>query len=84
MCPHLCAIYIFPNDIEVAKNKTRERHLNPQVEKDRLLEIDEHYKRITTDENLRNMFDYTIYNNYDEKSEDKLINLVSKLIQKEK
>lgn len=84
VCPHLCAIYIFPNDIEVAKNKTRERHLNPQVEKDRLLEIDEHYKRITTDENLRNMFDYTIYNNYDEKSEDKLINLVSKLIQKEK
>lgn len=84
VCPHLCVIYIFPSDIEIAKNKTRERHLAPQVEKDRLLEIDEHYERITTDENLRNMFDYTIYNNYDEKSEDEFIDLVSNLIQKEK
>lgn len=84
VCPHLCAIYIFPQDIETAKDKTRERHLDPQVEKDRLLEIDEHYKRITTDEALRNMFDYTIYNNYDEKSEDEFIDLVRNLIQKEK
>lgn len=84
VCPHLFVIYIFPTDIEVAKDKTRERHLDPKVEKDRLLEIDEHYKRITTDEALRNMFDYTIYNNYDQASEDELINLVTKLIQKEK
>lgn len=84
VCPHLCAIYIFPNSIEVAKDKTRERHLETKVEQDRLLEIDEHYERITTDEALINMFDYTIYNNYDEKSEDEFINLVRKLIQKEK
>lgn len=84
VCPNLCAIYIFPRDIEIAKEKTRERHLAPQVEKDRLLEIDEHYERITTDENLRNMFDYTIYNNYDQASEDEFINLVNNLLQKEK
>lgn len=84
VCPNLCVIYIFPKDIEIAKDKTRERHLAPQVEKDRLLEIDEHYERITTDENLRNMFDYTIYNNYDQASEDEFINLVRELIQKEK
>ncbi len=84
ICPNSCVIYIFPTNLEVAKEKTRERHLDPQVEKDRLLEIDEHYKRITTDENLRNMFDYTIYNNYDEKSEDEFINLVTNLLQKEK
>ena len=80
VCPNLCVIYIFPNDIEVAKNKTRDRHLEPNVEKARLLEIDEHYKKISTDENLRKMFDYTIYNNYDQKSEDKFINLVNKII----
>lgn len=84
VCPHLCVIYIFPQDIETAKEKTRQRHLAPKVEEDRLLEIDEHYKRITTDEALRNMFDYTIYNNYDEKSEDEFINLVNNLLQKEK
>lgn len=84
VCPHLCAIYIFPTDIEIAKNKTRQRHLAKTVEKDRLLEIDEHYKRITTDEKLRSMFDYIIYNNYDKKSEDELINLVRKLIMEEK
>lgn len=84
VCPNLCAIYIFSRDIEIAKEKTRERHLDPLVEKDRLLEIDEHYERITTDENLRNMFDYTIYNNYDRASEDEFINLVNDLLQKEK
>lgn len=79
VCPHLCTIYLLPNDIEIAKNKTRERHLEAQVEKDRLLEIDEHYKRITTDEKLRNMFDYILYNNYDKASEDELIKLVKNL-----
>lgn len=80
VCPHLCTIYLLPTDIEIAKNKTRERHLDIAVEKDRLLEIDEHYKRITTDEKLRNMFDYILYNNYDEKSENELISLVKKLM----
>lgn len=84
ICPNSCVIYIFPTNIETAKEKTRERGLAPKVEQDRLLEIDEHYKRITTDEALRNMFDYTIYNNYDEKSEDEFINLVNDLLQKEK
>lgn len=84
VCPHLRTIYILPTDIEIAKNKTRDRHLNPTVEKDRLLEIDEHYKRITTDENLRNMFDYILYNNYDKTSEDEIISLVKKLMLEEK
>lgn len=84
ICPNMCAIYLLPNDIEIAKNKTRERHLNPIVEKQRLLEIDEHYSRISTDENLKNMFDYTLYNSYNKDSEDGLINLVSKLMLEEK
>lgn len=84
ICPHLCAIYLLPKDIEIAKAKTIERHLAPNIEKDRLIEIDEHYKKIATDNNLRNMFDYILYNNYDKKSEETVINLVSKLMLEEK
>ena len=84
VCPHLCVIYFFPKDIEIAKDKTRQRHLPTQVEQDRLLEIDEHYKRITTDENLRSQFDYFLYNDYNQESEDELIELVSKLMLDEK
>lgn len=84
ICPHLCVLYLLPKDIEMAKNKTRERHLAPNVEKDRILEIDEHYHKIMTDENLRNMFDYIIYNNYDEESEKAIIDLVNKLLSDEK
>ncbi len=80
ICPHLCALYLLPRDIEIAKEKTRQRHLKPEVEKKRLLEIDEHFHEMSTNENLRNMFDYTLYNNYDEVSEKEVIDLVSKLM----
>lgn len=80
ICPHLCVIYLLPRDIEIAKNKTRERHLALDVEEARLKEIDEHYTRINTDENLRNMFDYVVFNNYDAESEDKIIELANNLI----
>ena len=80
ICPNLRSIYIFPKNIEMAKEQTKKRHLNYRVEKDRLLEIDEHYNRILSDENLRNQFDYIFYNNYDKESEDKLIELVKKLL----
>lgn len=84
ICPKMCAIYLLPKDIEIAKNKTRDRHLDYIVEQQRLLEIDEHYNRISTDKNLRNMFDYTLYNSYNKASEDELINLVRNLMLEEK
>ena len=80
ICPNLHVIYLLPRDIEIAKNKTRQRHLAPDVEQARLKEIDEHYTRINSEENLRNMFDYIVYNDYDKKSEDEIIELVKKLI----
>ncbi len=79
-CPNLKTIYIFPSDIEIAKQKTRDRHLNPIVEEKRLIEIDEHYKKITTDIDLQKQFDYFIYNNYNEESEQKILNLVRKIL----
>lgn len=79
VCPHMKVLYLFPKDIEIAKEKTRARNLESEVEKKRLLEIDEHYKRITTDENLKNMFDYILYNNYDKESEESIIQFVKKI-----
>lgn len=80
ICPHLCTLYLLPKDIEMAKEKTRQRHLSPEVERQRLLEIDEHFHEISTNENLKNMFDYILYNNYDKQSEDEVIKLIRKLI----
>ena len=79
ICPNLCTIYILPKDIEIAKEKTRQRHLSPTVEVQRLTEIDEHYNKIMTDDNLRGMFDYIVYNNYDKESENKILVLVHSL-----
>lgn len=78
--PDIKTIYILPNDIETAKNQTRKRNLSKEKEEERIKEIDEHYNRITTDNNLRNMFDYIVYNNYDEKSEKEIIRLVQKML----
>jgi guanylate kinase len=80
VCPNLCAIYLLPTDIEIPKNKMRERHLSLETEQARLQEIDEHYNKVTTDTNLQNMFDYMLYNNYDKASENKIISLVQKLM----
>lgn len=80
ICPHLCTIYLLPKNIEIAKNKIHQRHLDIDVENKRYLEIEEHYKRITTDKNLRSMFDYFLYNDYNQASENELIDLVSKLM----
>lgn len=79
ICPDMYSIYLMPKDIEIAKEKTRQRHLTPEMERKRILEIEEHYKRIITDKNLRNMFDYFIYNNYDKESEEVVVKLVKKI-----
>lgn len=78
--PDIKTIYIMPNDLEMAKQKARSRNLTKEKEIERLNEIDEHYNKIVSDENLRNQFDYFFYNNYDKESEQKLFDLVSKII----
>lgn len=78
--PDIKTIYIMPTNLEIAKQQTKNRNLTKEKEIERLNEIDEHYNRITTDEELRNQFDYLFYNNYDQESVQKLLNLVSKII----
>lgn len=80
--PDIKTIYIFPKDINITKCKIAERHLSKEQEKTRLEEIEEHYNRMITDEELRGMFDYIIYNNYDKESEYEIINLVNGLREK--
>lgn len=80
--PDIKTIYIFPKDINITKSKIAERHLSKEQEKTRLEEIEEHYNRMITDEELKGMFDYIMYNNYDKESEYEIINLVNGLREK--
>ena len=70
------SIYIVPNDVERAKKELLDRELPKEVYEERLQEIDEHQKRIDEDRDLRDAFDIVFYNNYDEESKQKLIQLV--------
>lgn len=82
--PDIKTIYIMPTDINIAKEKTKQRNLTKEKEIERINEIEEHYRKITTDMELQKQFDYIIYNNYDEKSELEILNLVKKMLKKEK
>ena len=77
--PDIKTIYILPKDMEMARQMVRKRHLPPEKEKERLQEMDEHYNRYINDENLRNQFDYVIYNNYDLESTNELLELIRKM-----
>lgn len=79
--PDIKTIYILPTDLELAKQKTKNRNLSKEKEIERLNEIDEHYNLINSDDSLRNQFDYFFYNNYDEESEKKFLELVNKMLQ---
>ena len=78
--PDIKTIYILPTDINISKQKTQERNLSKDKEIERLAEIDEHYNRIMSDEELRSQFDYIVYNNYDKKSEESVLELVKQLL----
>ena len=77
--PDIKTIYILPKDIEITKSKILERNLSVEQEKERLKEIEEHYDKMTSDEKLRNMFDFIVYNNYDMDSEEQILNLVNRI-----
>lgn len=73
------SIYMIPKNIELAKQKLKERHLPKEVEKLRLEEIEEHINNFQNDEDLRNQFDYIFYNDYTEKSIQALIKLLKNI-----
>lgn len=73
------SIYMIPENVEVAKQKLKERKLPKEVEKLRLEEIEDHFETFQNDENLRNQFDYIFYNDYTEKSIQKIIELLKNI-----
>ena len=66
---------MIPENIEIAKQKLKERKLPKEVEKLRLEEIEEHINNFQNNEDLRNQFDYIFYNDYTEKSIQKIANI---------
>ena len=81
ICPNIKTIYLLSKDVNIAKDKLRKRNLKPEVEKNRLKEIDEHLNKIQNDKELFDLFDYVLYNEYNQKSEDQLINLVKNIME---
>ena len=82
--PDIVTIYILPNDINVALEQVKKRNLTPEKENERIKETEEQYKNFMSDKKLQDMFDYIIYNNYDEKSEDELIKLIASKMKSDK
>ena len=70
---------MIPENIEIAKQKLKERNLPKEVEKLRLEEIEEHINNFKHNEDLRNQFDYIFYNDYTEKSIQKIIELLKNI-----
>lgn len=73
------SVYMIPKNIELAKQKLKERQLPKEVEKLRLEEIEEHINNFQNNEDLRNQFDYIFYNDYTEKSIQKVIELLKNI-----
>ena len=73
-----------PNDINVALEQVKKRNLTLEKENERIKETEEQYKNFMSDKKLQDMFDYIIYNNYDEKSEYELIKLIASKMKSDK
>ena len=80
--PDIKTIYILPQSLNIPKMKAKERNLSKEKEIERINEIDEQYSKFMNDKNFQSKFDYIIYNNYDKKSEEQLLNLVRNLLSK--
>jgi len=76
ICPDFYSLYLLPSDIEIAKEKLRERNLKPEIEKARLEDLEECYKKIKSDENFRNMFDCIVYNCYNKETDREVIDII--------
>ena len=80
---NLFAIDIVPDDVERAKTELENRHLPNEIFQKRLQEIDEHIKKFANDFELQQQFDYILHNDYTEKSNRKLIEIIKNKIESE-
>lgn len=80
VCPNVKSIYLLPKDINIAREKLLERHMDSELEKARMQDLNEHYEKMMNNKELLNMFDHVVYNNYNEESEKQVLNLVRELV----
>ena len=80
--PDIKTIYILPKDLDVPKQKARERNLPKEKEIERIAEIDEQYNKFINDKDFQNKFDYILYNDYNSDSEKQILDLVKSLLNK--
>ena len=80
--PDIKTIYILPKDIEIPKQKAKERNLSKEKEIERINEIEEQYNKFINDKDFQSKFDYFFYNNYDKESEEQLISLAKTILNK--
>lgn len=78
----LFSIYMIPYDLERAKLELQKRNLPPQILEQRLEEIDKHIREYTNNLDLREQFDYVLVNDYTEKSNQKVIEIVKDKMKK--
>jgi guanylate kinase len=60
----------------MAKEQLKLRNLPPEVEQQRLKEIEEQAIEIEKNNELKEKFDYIIYNDYTKDTEEKIINII--------
>ena len=72
-------IYIFPTDIQIPIEKAKERNLSKEKELERIAELQEQYEYVKKNIEFQKKFDYIFYNNYDQESENKIIELVDNM-----
>jgi len=83
VCPNVKSLYLLQQDVNIARKKLLERHMDPKLEEARMQDLNEHYEKMMNNKELLNIFDYVLYNNYDEDSEKKVINLVEEMLREE-
>lgn len=74
------AIYILPNDINIAIEQLKKRNLPKKVEEKRISEIKEQYYKVKTNKNILKEFDYIIENDYTQKVVEKIVGIINKHI----
>ena len=77
--PDIVTIYLVPTDIEKALEQVKKRNLSKEKELERMKETEQQYKEFMGNKELQKEFDYIVYNNYDEESEEKILQLIKML-----
>lgn len=74
------SIYIVPTNIEEPIRQLKKRNLPQEIEEKRLKEIQEHILKIKNNQDLKNQFDITFYNDYTKKSDEDMIKILNKIM----